>query len=198
MGGITRRLFVRSVAALLPVAVLPGCDAPETPGAAAADPLDVDTLGAVAEAVLPSELGPQARERVIQEFRDWLRAYQPVAELNHGYGTGEIRYTPPDPAPGWGAQLRALDLEARKRFETSFAALDMNARREMIRGHIAGDRLERLPDTAEARHVAVGLLSYFYGTPAATDLCYRAVIGKNTCRPLSESPEKPVPLAREA
>ena len=43
---------------------------------------------------------------------------------------------------------------------------------------------------------AVALLAHFYASPAATDLCYEARIGKDTCRPLAQSSRKPLPLAR--
>ncbi len=44
------------------------------------------------------------------------------------------------------------------------------------------------------RHVAVGLLAYFYATPAATDLAYRAKISRHTCRPLAYASRRPRPL----
>jgi hypothetical protein len=44
--------------------------------------------------------------------------------------------------------------------------------------------------------VAVALLAHFYGTPAATDLCYNAQIGRQTCRPLSAQARKPLPMIK--
>jgi hypothetical protein len=51
-----------------------------------------------------------------------------------------------------------------------------------------------LPEIDRAPHIAVGLLAHFYSSAAAQDLCYRARIGKGTCRPLAESPRRPLPL----
>ena len=192
---ISRRSFFRSAAALVPAVALSHCGdaevAEDTPSTAAAEE---ETLLALGTAVLPSELGTEGTEQVVAEFREWLAGYQPVAELNHGYGTAEIDYTPADPAPGWMAQLRALELEAEQRFGSSFAALEPGVRREIVRTQIGRRGGDQFPMIAEANHVAVGLLAFFYDSPFATDLCYRAAIRKLSCRPLSESPDKPRPL----
>ncbi len=97
----------------------------------------------------------------------------------------------------WQAQLEALNTEARSRSNVSFVALDADTQRDIIRQQIADDRIDRLPRPYRARHVAVALLAYFYSTPEATDLCYQAAIGKNNCRPLRRSPDKPISLERE-
>ena len=195
--GISRRSFVRSAVALAPAAVLANCgdaEVADAPRDSAPDAAEQDTLLALAAAVLPSELGTEGTEKVVAEFREWLAAYQPVAELNHGYGTAEIDYTPADPAPGWMAQLRALELEAKQRFGSSFAALEPGARREIVRSQVGRRGGEGFPMIAEADNVAVGLLAFFYDSPFATDLCYRAGIRKLTCRPLAGSSDKPPPL----
>ena len=54
---------------------------------------------------------------------------------------------------------------------------------------------ERLPSVASAPHIALGLLAHFYDSSDATDLCYRARIGRNKCRPLAQNGRKPLPLA---
>ena len=72
--------------------------------------LDRAMLWGVGLSVLPSELGPEGSERVLRDFDRWVQEYEPVAELDHGYISSEIRYGPPDPAPRWQAQLEALEL----------------------------------------------------------------------------------------
>lgn len=197
MSGIDRRSFLQSLGVLVPATALGGMAAPAD-AEAALPPLDDALMLALGEAVLPSELGPEGVQRVVVAFQGWLAGFQPVAELNHGYGTGELAYTAADPGPGWGAQLRALDLLARRRLGRGFAALAAEERRELVRALLARERLDRLPDVADAPHVAVGLLAYFYGTPEATDLCYRAAIRRTACRPLSDNPERPAPLQPRA
>ena len=195
MKEMNRRRFVGSVAAAVPATVLAHRAVPrimEPPNPAR---LDDALLRALGHTVLPAELEPQQFDRALAGFQTWLEEYEPGAELNHGYGTEEIKTTPDDPTPRWQRQLESLEQEARQR-QRSFADLDLDTRAEIVRGQIAGDRLNRLPRAYNARHVAVGLLAYFYATPEATDLCYQRAIGKNTCRPLAQSPEEPAPVDR--
>ena len=128
--GRDRRTFLKQSAAALSAATLAGCGPPdEGPGAGDARPaLEPATLRGVADVVLPSELGDEGREAAVRAFEGWLAELEPVAELNHGYGTAEIAYGPPDPAPAWMAQLAALDLEAQKRHDVAFASLPSEAR----------------------------------------------------------------------
>lgn len=187
MAKIDRRQFLQSAAALVPAAAT----APACACGAQSTRLDEETLTALGEAVLPGELGAQGIQRVCAGFQRWLAEYRPAAEVNHGYGTDRIEYTPAHPGPGWAAQLEALNLESKERQGNPFSWLTVEVRRELIRSQLARERLDRLPDPAEARHVAVGLLAYFYATPEASDLCYQAAIGAYGCRPLETAAEKP-------
>jgi hypothetical protein len=196
MPEMNRRSFLHSLGALAPGAALAGCAGTEA-AETAVDPLEPGLLRALAEAVLPSELGEAGRDRAVATFREWLQDFEPVAELNHGYGTGELEYTAADPAPGWGAQLRALDLRARRETGRGFAELDAGERRALVRRQVPAERADRLPGVAEAPHVAVGLLAHFYRSPEANDLCHRAAIGRQSCRPLARSAQRPPPLGAE-
>ena len=152
-------------------------------------------LSAVGDAVLPAELGPQGVTRAVAEFQRWMDAYQPGAEANHGYGTGRIERLPADPRPQWRSQLAALDADA-QRTGQSFNALPRDRRQTMIRAALAGERGDAMPNPLTAKHVALALLAHFYDSPAATDLCYRAQIGRQQCRPLSAQHAQPVALTR--
>lgn len=200
-----RRVFLKRSALALS-ALAAGCggeegrDADEASGRAGDAPRrffpDPELLRAAGEALLPAEIGEAGREEAVSGFEAWLRDYAPVPERVHGYGSQEIRYGPPDPAPRWAAQLEALELESRARHGTGFASLADSARRELLERALAdalGDLPSR-PGALEAEHVAVGLLAWFYGSPRATDLCYRRRIGRLSCRPLAESGRVPPPL----
>jgi hypothetical protein len=182
---------VKGVAAALPVLAVPS-------SAHAQTPLDATLLQAVAETVLPSELGADGITQATHTFQAWLAAYEPVAERSHGYGTAELDYLPPDPAPGWSAQLQALDLEAQRRHGSGFTAIDMAARRTILLRHMSTERGERLPDPLEARHVAAGLLAWWCASPAAADLCQRARVAKQSCRPLANTAQRPATLDRSS
>jgi hypothetical protein len=187
VSALDRRRFLRTVAASVPAATALTACAGDNSGST----LEGNALDALAEVALPPELGPEGRTRAVAGFRQWLAEYRPVAELNHGYGTGELAYTPAHPGPAWTAQLEALDLESTERYGVRFASLDAERRAGMVRAAIARDRTDRLGDPADARHVAVGLLSYFYATPEAADLCYRAEIGRFACRRLDQVSHRP-------
>lgn len=193
MAAESRRTFLKQSAAAVSAAALARC-APER-AASARVALDPGMLRAVARAVLASELGEDEVERATAEFERWVAEYEPVAELEHGYGTSEIEYAPPDPAPRWAAQLDALDLEARKRHEKGFVELAVEERRALIRRQIQRDPPARLGDPVDADHVAVALMAHFYASPGATDLCYGVAIQRLTCRDLRRAPEMPEPLA---
>lgn len=190
MPDINRRGFVGSVAASVPIAAA----SRHLLRSGKSAPLDDALMGALGHSLLPTELGSDNIDRVVDEFQQWLELYSTDAELNHGYGTSEIDYTPGDPTSRWQDQLDGLNAEAQRRFGASFVDLDADVRRNIIRQQIADNRLDRLPRAYRARHVAVGLLAYFYASPEATDLCYKAAIGKNKCRPLRRSPDEPISL----
>src|SRR3990172_1612528 len=150
MSALDRRRFLQTVAAAVPAGTLAACAGDGTPQA-----LPGDTLDALAEVALPAALGPQGTARTVAGFRRWLAEYRPVTELNHGYGTGDLEYTPAHPGPGWASQLEALELEARQRHGVRFAELDAEQRAGMVRAAIARERMDRFGDPADARHVAV-------------------------------------------
>lgn len=192
-----RRTFLKTTSAALSVAAVGACaPASPTPDAGAADArrLDPALLRAVSILVLPSELGAAGQEQAVQGFERWAAAYDPVPELNHGYGTSEIRYGPADPVPGWAAQLQALDIETTKRTGQGFSTLDRDAADTLLRRHI-GDPGSGMPSPLQADHVAVALLSWWLSTPEATDRCYGVRISPETCRGIDIAPQEPEAVA---
>jgi hypothetical protein len=194
-----RRTFLKRTGAALSAAAAGACSPGERPSdessgdAGASGPLDPDVLRAVAPLVLPSELGDEGREQAVRDFERWASAYEPVPELSHGYGTAEIRYGPPDPVPGWAAQLRALELEAVKRHGQGFASLAPEVGADLLRRHVT-DEGGALPSPLRARHVAVALMAWWLATPDATDRCYGVRVSPRTCRGIATAPPEPEAL----
>ena len=187
-----RRAFLKTGAALASALAVPSCApeaAKEITAAPAARP---ETLFAVAGIVLPAaSLGEEGVRRVVEGFRKWLDELEPVAELDHAYiFTDEILYGPPDPEPLWTAQLEALELEAEKRHEASFAAIPREEQEALLRRHLPSPG-SGLPDPARAPHVALGLLAYFFQSSEANDLCYERAIEKATCRGVESGAVEP-------
>ena len=196
-----RRTFVARVAGI--VAAWPVLDRLTTRRArtallAAGEAVPNAILVALGDAVLPAELGQQGTARAVAEFDRWMSGYRSGAEANHGYGTGKIERVPADPRPRWRAQLAALDTDARRDGGPSFATSTRERRQALVRAALAGERGDAFPNPLLARHIALALLAHFYDSPAATDLCYAAEIGRQQCRPLPAQALKPITLGRRA
>ncbi|MEK7401928.1 MAG: hypothetical protein AABZ80_06140 [Gemmatimonadota bacterium] len=156
---------------------------------------EAETMRALAEAVLPSELGVAGAARVAREFREWIDGYRPNAELVHGYGTSALRFSRASPKARWAVQLERIGSRRSAVGSQPFVGMTVEERRIVVRDELKSERLDRLPAAASATHVAVALLSYYYGSSMAADLCHNARIGRATCRTLASSPHKPLPLA---
>src|SRR5512146_3234275 len=172
---LSRRRFLATLAAAVPVAAIA-----RRAHAAAVVHLESDpsTLDALAEAVLPSSLGRAGARRAAAAFRQWGAGYRANAELVHGYGTSRLRSTGPTPVTRWAAQLDDLETRAHTGHQRAFRDLAAVDRAAIVRSALQGERLERMPSIASANHVAVALIAHFYESPAATDLCYGARIGR--------------------
>ena len=158
-------------------------------------PLDDALLVALAAAVLPTELGAEGSRRAARAFATWVGGYVAGAEMLHGYGTAELRTAPALPLARWRTQLAALDAGSRQLHRLAFAEAGVAQRQAVVRQALAGGRVAGMPAVAGAAHVALALLAHFYDSPAATDLCHRARIGRNQCRPLGTASRRPLPLA---
>lgn len=192
MTGISRRRFLASLAATVPLAFIVRRAHAAAVDHLASDPATLDALG---EAILPAELGRAGITRAVAAFRDWGTGYRENAELVHGYGTSRLRTTSPTPVTRWTSQLDALDAAAQSKQGRSFKALSVTQRADLVRDALKGERLDRMPNVVDANHVAVALLAHFYGSSNAADLCYEAHIGNQTCRPLAQQARKPLPLS---
>jgi gluconate 2-dehydrogenase subunit 3-like protein len=152
---------------------------------------DRELLHALAATILPEELGAARTREFAERFERWVSNFRPGAEQNHGYGTGELEQAPADPWPRWRQQLQTLEAESQKQYSNGFSALPAERRTTLVATQLEAVRADRIPAPLGANHVALALLGWFYNTPEATDLCYRAAIGKENCRALNEAPNKP-------
>jgi hypothetical protein len=146
---------------------------------------DESRLRSLAEVVLPGDLG-QARAAVVDDFLRWVRNYREGAEMDHGYGFTRLRRTGPSPAVRYAAQLAALG--------PAFETLDRGARQRLVETAIAAAKIDRLPPRPSGDHVAVDLMAFYFTSPAANDLAYQTVIGRDQCRGLPGSDLRPEPV----
>jgi hypothetical protein len=150
-----------------------------------------ETLDALGFAILPSELGEAETRRVVAAFRRWLDGYKEGAELNHAYGSSRLTFAGPTPATRWMPQLDALEVAAQTTYTRAFAAVTLDQRRALVRDALASERATGMPAPDRATHVVTALLGFYFTSSQATDLCYLAPIGRNTCRPLARSRQRP-------
>ena len=194
MPTLSRRNFLASLASAVPVAVIVRRAHAASVAYVESDPA---TLDALAEVVLPtSALGRAGLTKAVAAFRAWGAGYREGAEVVHGYGTSRLRTLGPTPMTRWATQLDALDAQAKAKHQRAFRELSVGDRTDLVRAALQGQRLDRMPGVADASHVALALVAHFYDSPAATDLCYEAKIGKQTCRPLAQQSRKPLPMLK--
>ncbi len=196
MADIPRRKFLKGSAGLVSGLAIGACAQDAPSGATETRGLDRAVLEALARIVLPrTALGDAGVRRVTGDFLDWLEGFAPVTERDHPYYSSEIKYGPPDPAPLWGAQLEALNIEAQQRFATGFPQLGEGQQTAILDRQLPQNIPQELPFAGSASHFAIGLNAYFYATAEANDLALRAQIHRQTCRGLESGPHRPAPLS---
>ena len=137
-------------------------------------------LRALAAAILPSSLGREQTDRVADRFAAWVRAYRPGADLEHGYGFPRIRSKPDLPVARYLEQLDSLGGTPSS---------------DAVRRAPDDAKVTALPQSPNGAHIAADLLSFYFTSSDANDLCYQARIGRDACRGLDGSDRPPAPLA---
>lgn len=192
---MTRRFWLRlvgAVAAALPLSSLRSLAWAQSPSTPA---LNVPTLNAIAEVVLPSMLTAQERADAANAFVEWVAGYRAGAETGHGYGTTRLRRTGPSPASAYPAQLAALETAARAEGAASLSALSTDARRRVIESALnTPTRVTQLPSQPNGAHVIADFMGQFFHGPSGYNLAYRAAINRLDCRGLEGSDAPPAPL----
>jgi len=157
---------------------------------------DIRTLGAIAEVVLPAGIGRQGRDAAVTAFAAWVRNYREGADRGHGYGSSTLAApTGPSPAQRYPPQFEALQQAARDRKAASFAALPLAARREVIEATLNQPQpVTRLPARPTGANLIADFMGLYFNGASAWDLAYRAEIGRDSCRGLRGSDERPRPL----
>ncbi len=194
MTDIPRRRFLKGSAGVVSGLAIGACAQDASPGETETPGLDRAVLLALAMIVLPrTSLGDAGVLRVIGDFLEWLEGFEPVTDRDHPYYSLEINYGPPDPAPLWGAQLDALNIEAQQRFDLGFPQLGQDQQTAILDRQLPADIPHDLPFAGSASHVAIGLNTYFYATAEASDLALRAKIHRQSGRGLESGTHESAP-----
>jgi hypothetical protein len=189
-----RRTLLKSLAAV--VAVRPLSELGLLAQTASFGDREIATLTAIADVVLPTALGATGRDREVARFVAWVRNYREGADRGGGYGNAQLSPpTGPSPAARYPAQFAALDKAAQAQGGTSFAALPLDRRRVVVEAALNDPQpVTRLPARPTGANLVADVLGYYFSSAAATDLCYNAAIGRDTCRGLDGSDQPPPPL----
>lgn len=155
-----------------------------------------ETLAAIAEVVLPSDLRAADRNRVVDAFVAWFVNYREGADMGHGYGASTVRQrSGPSPAGRYPSQFAAIDRAAASRGSARFAALPVAARREIIEQFLSDPQpVNRLPAQPTGANVIADFMGSYFTSADAWDRCYRAEIRRDSCRTLDDSTRAPRPL----
>ncbi len=153
----------------------------------------VFVLRDVATTVLPSAIGAKGQDEAVDNFLRWLRDYQEGVPRSHGYGEPRLVRSGPSPAPGYGAQVAALQQAATAR-GGRFGALPLDARRAILDTAFNQAGIQNLPSRPDGKHVIADLMAHYFRSSAANDLCYNARIGRNTYRAVRVTTVRPQPL----
>jgi len=140
----------------------------------------VTHLRALAATILPTTLGREQTDRIADRFAAWVRGYRAGADLEHGYGFPRIRSKPDLPVARYLEQLDALGEAPTP---------------DAVRRALDDAKITALPQSPNGAHIAADLLSFYFTSSDANDLCYQAHIGRDACRGLDGSDRPPLPLA---
>jgi hypothetical protein len=160
---------------------------------AQAAPLDaagVGTLRALAPAVLPSVLGAVAADKVVDDFLTWLRGYKSGADMGSGYGILRKRVTPTIDPVSYRTQLEALEQAARTAGGT-LGTRSLDERRAIVTQALESAGVKSFPGIPDGRNIVADFMSFYFYSSEANDLCHQARIGRDKCRTLAGSSQRP-------
>ena len=149
----------------------------------------------VAATVLPSAIGRKGQDEAVDGFLRWIRDYKAGVALSHGYGEPRLVKTGPSPAPGYAAQIAALQAAAKAK-GGRFGALPLADRRALLDEAFKAAEVRSLPGRPDGTHVVADLMAHYFRSSGANDLCYNARIGRNTYRAIRVTTVRPQPLNR--
>ena len=195
---MNRRSLLKSFAAIFvarPVVSLAGSAQTTLPAAPFAT-RDFETLGAIAEVVLPSSLGAGGRKRAVDAFVNWFAKYRPGADMGHGYGASTLRApSGPSPIARYPPQFAALDAAAKAGGASSLAAMPIGQRRDVIETFLNQPQpVNRMPAQPSGANLVADFMGLYFSSEAAWDLCYQAEIRRDSCRTLDDSARQPASI----
>lgn len=152
----------------------------------------IATLHQIGATALPRSMGDVRVRTTVDGFVAWTRGYREGVALAHGYGHPRLQKTGPSPVPAYAEQLEAIERAARAK-GGRFDALDLDARRSLLDQSLTAAGIRSLPPHPTGTHVVADLMAFYFRSSEANDDCYRALIQREVCRPISVTVRRPRP-----
>ena len=192
-----RRTVLKSLAAAV---AAPGAAALSQQAGAGTSfsPTEIETLNAIADVVLPEEIGADARRRAVTVFVSWFTNYRQGADMGHGYGASTLRApSGPFPFSRYATQFSTLDGAARTRGGQTLRALPVADRRVIVEQFLNEPQaVNRLPASPTGANLIADLMGSYFTSANAWDVCYGVQILRDSCRALEGSEAAPLPIRR--
>jgi hypothetical protein len=147
------------------------------------------TLEEVARIVLPASIGNDNVIQVVQDFSRWVQDYRPGADTDHGYGHTHVTPLPASPAPIYLEQLTAM--------QPALLSGAADRQRAAVLDSLSDAGVKDLTPIPRGKHVIADLMSFYFFSSDANDLCYEATIERFRCRGVEHSELPPRPLNRK-
>lgn len=154
-------------------------------------PQEGNPLWPLAQAVLPAQIGDDGQSEALGAFVAWLRDHREGQYLEHGYGKTRVATTQRAPLEKYFRELQELETAAIDRHGKTFAALDNPSRRALVAAALENAKVTNLGSRPSGSHIATDLMTHYFGSVEAQDLAYEARIGRDTCRDLATSGQRP-------
>jgi hypothetical protein len=74
------------------------------------------------------------------------------------------------------------------------AALPVPLTKDSVESALEAAQIKEMPRLPDGKSLIADLVSFYFRSADANDLCYRAAIGRETCRGLAGSGKEPAPL----
>ncbi len=183
MNGIRRRTILRmlaSSASILPIRPWQAWAQTVTfPGEQG------DALEALGLIVLPASIGRDGILQEVRKFEQWVQNYHAGADTDHGYGRTRVIPLPASPAPLYLQQLQKL--------RPALLSSDQEQAKAAVLESL--NSIRDLTPLPRGQNIVADLMSFYFHSSEAADLCYRAAIHRYECRGVEHSDVPPPPLS---
>ena len=150
--------------------------------------MQAPTLEALALLVLPASLGRKVILQEVAKFEGWVRNYREGADTEHGYGHTRVVPLPASPAPLYMKQLEEL--------QPTLLSGDQEKARAVLLNALDRADIRDLTPGPRGKSVVADLMSFYFHSSEANDLCYQAAVARYECRGTAHSELPPRPFQK--